>query len=99
MAQMTQEVSKLLEKALSLTVEEQEALADSLTSNLGGKVEEGVLAAWDDEIKRRVAELDSGTAKAVPWTEVRQRNLAKLPRAQQRSRASRGSRRRVRCGV
>ena len=45
MAQMTPEVSKLLEKALSLSVEEQEALADSLISNLGGKVEEGVLAA------------------------------------------------------
>ena len=81
MAQMTTEVSKLLEKALSLTVEEQEALADSLISNLGGKVEEGVLAAWDDEIKRRVAELDSGKAKTVPWTEVRHRNLEKLPRA------------------
>ena len=40
MAQMTPEVSKLLEKALSLSVEEQEALADSLISNLGGKVEE-----------------------------------------------------------
>jgi putative addiction module component (TIGR02574 family) len=81
MAQMTPEVSKLLEQALSLSVEEQEALADSLISNLGGKVDETVLAAWDDEIKRRVAELDSDRAKTVPWTEVRQRNLVKLPRA------------------
>jgi hypothetical protein len=37
MAQMTPEVSKLLERALSLSIEEQEALADSLISNLGGK--------------------------------------------------------------
>jgi putative addiction module component (TIGR02574 family) len=81
MAQMTPEVSKLLEKALSLSVEEHEALADSLISNLGGKVEEGVLTAWDDEIKKRITDLDSGKAKTVPWTEVRQRNLAKLPRA------------------
>jgi putative addiction module component (TIGR02574 family) len=81
MAQMTPEVSKLLEQALSLSVEEQEALADSLISNLGGKVDEAVLAAWDDEIKKRVADLDSGRAKTVPWAEVRQRNLAKLPRA------------------
>jgi putative addiction module component (TIGR02574 family) len=79
MAQMTPEVSKLLERALSLSVEEQEALADSLISNLGGKVDEAALAAWDDEIKKRVAELDSGGAKTVPWTEVRRRNLAKLP--------------------
>jgi hypothetical protein len=39
---MTPEVSKLLEQALSLSVEEQEALANSLISNLGGQVDEGV---------------------------------------------------------
>jgi putative addiction module component (TIGR02574 family) len=81
MAQTTPEVSKLLEQALSLSVEEQEALADSLISNPGGKVDEAVLAAWDDEVKKRVADLDSDRAKTVPWTEVRQPNLAKLPRA------------------
>jgi hypothetical protein len=32
----------LLERALSLSVEEQEALANSLISKLGGEVEEGV---------------------------------------------------------
>jgi putative addiction module component (TIGR02574 family) len=81
MAQMTPEVARLLEQALSLSVEEQEALADSLISNLGGKIDEGVLAAWDEEIKKRIADLDSGKSRAVPWDEVRQRNLAKLPRA------------------
>jgi hypothetical protein len=40
MAQMTPRVSKLLEQALSLSLEEQEALADSLISNLGGTVDE-----------------------------------------------------------
>jgi putative addiction module component (TIGR02574 family) len=81
MSHMTPQVSKLLEQALSLSVEEQEALADSLISSLGGKVDEGVLAAWDDEIKKRIAEPDSGKAKTIPWAEVRNRNLAKLPRA------------------
>jgi putative addiction module component (TIGR02574 family) len=70
-AQMMPQVSKVLEQALSLSVEEQEALADSLISSLGGKVDEGVLAVWDDEIKKRVAELDSGKAKTIPWAEVR----------------------------
>jgi putative addiction module component (TIGR02574 family) len=81
MSQMTSEVAKLLEQALALSIEEQEALADSLISSLGGKVDEGVLAAWDEEIKKRIADLDSGRAKTIPWTEVRERNLAKLPRA------------------
>jgi putative addiction module component (TIGR02574 family) len=81
MSRMTPEVSKLLERALTLSVEEQEALADSLISNLGGKVDEGVMAAWDAEIARRIEELDSGKAKTIPWEQVRKRNLAKLPRA------------------
>jgi putative addiction module component (TIGR02574 family) len=81
MAQMTPEVSRLLEQALSLSIEEREALADSLISNLDGKVDSGVQAAWETEIGRRIAELDSGTAKTVSWAEVRKRNLAKLPNA------------------
>ena len=70
MAQMTTEVTKLLERALALSVEEQEALADSLISNLGGKVDEGVQAAWDAEIGKRIAELDSGQAKTISWAKV-----------------------------
>ena len=81
MAQTTTEVSKLLERALSLSVEEQEALAESLISNLGGKVDEGVSAAWEAEVAKRIAELDSDNAKTVSWEHVRQRNLAKLDRA------------------
>lgn len=81
MAQMTPEVSKLLEQALSLSVEEQEALADSLISSLGGKVDEDLEAAWEAEIGKRIADLDSGKAKTESWDEVRRRNLAKLPNA------------------
>jgi putative addiction module component (TIGR02574 family) len=79
MAQMSTEASKLLEKALSLSVEEQEALAESLISSLGGKVDDCVQAAWATEIGKRLAELDSGKVKTIPWAEVRRRNLAKLP--------------------
>ena len=81
MAQMTPEVSRLLEQALSLSVQEREALAESLISNLDGKVDEGVQAAWEAEIGKRIADLDSGKAKTTTWAEVRKRNLAKLPRA------------------
>ena len=81
MSQMTPEVSKLLEQALALSIEEQEALTVSLISSLGGKVDEGVQAAWETEIARRISELDSGRAQTISWQEVRQRNLAKLPHA------------------
>ena len=66
MAQMTNEVSKLLQKALSLSIEEQEALAESLISSLGDKVNEDVQAAWKTEIARRVAELNAGKRSDHP---------------------------------
>ena len=81
MARIGPEVPKILEQALALSVEEQEALAETLLSNLTGKVDEQVIAAWDDEVKKRIADLDSGKARTIPWEEVRKRNLAKLPRA------------------
>jgi putative addiction module component (TIGR02574 family) len=78
---MTPDVSRLLERALSLSIEEQEALAEFLISNLGGKMAEDVQAVWEAEISKRIAELDSGKAKSTPWEDVRRRNLAKLSRA------------------
>jgi putative addiction module component (TIGR02574 family) len=73
----------LLEQALSLSVEEQEVLANSLISNLGGEVdevpaEEGVEKAWAAEIKRRVDDIRSGKTKMIPYEEVRRRLAARL---------------------
>jgi putative addiction module component (TIGR02574 family) len=88
MAQLTPEVSKLLEQALSLSVEEQEALANSLISSLGGEVdegpaEEGAEKAWAEEIKRRVDDIRSGKTKMIPYEEVRRRLAARLADAGQ----------------
>jgi putative addiction module component (TIGR02574 family) len=83
MAQLTPQVSKLLEQALSLSVEEQEALANSLFSNLDGDLhegpaEEGVATAWADEIKRRIEDIESGKTQMIPYEEVRRRLAARL---------------------
>ena len=87
MAQLTPEVSKLLRQALSLSVEEQEALANSLISSLGGEgdeepAEEGVEKAWTEEIKRRVDDIRSGKTKMIPYEEVRRRLAARLSDAE-----------------
>ena len=81
MAQMTSELSRLLDEASMLPLDEQAALAQSLISNLEGKMDEEVRAAWDEEIKRRVAELESGAAKTIPWEEVRGRMAERLRNA------------------
>jgi putative addiction module component (TIGR02574 family) len=83
MGHLTPEVSKLLEQALSLSVEEQEALANSLFSNLDremseGPAEEGVEEAWAEEIKRRIDDIQSGRTKMIPYEQVRRRLAARL---------------------
>ena len=83
MEQLTPEVSKLLEQALSLSVEEQEALANSLISSLDGAAnegpaEEGVQEAWSEEIRRRVDDIRSGKTEMIPYEEVRRRLAARL---------------------
>ena len=79
-APMTQEASELLKKALALSTDERAQLVDSLLESLDERHEDpaAVEAAWNDEIARRIAELESGKAKTIPWEEVRQRISAKL---------------------
>ena len=77
---MTHDATELLKRALALTVEERAQLAGSLLESLDGAPDdpEAVEAAWNEEIARRIADLDSGKARTVPWEEVRHRISSKL---------------------
>jgi len=75
---MTQQALDPLQKALSLSEEERAALADSLLASLDGGVDEGAEEAWEQEISRRIADIDSGKAKMIPWEEVREKLLSRL---------------------
>jgi len=76
---MTPEVSDLLKKALALPPEARAALAGSLLESLDDDPPDpGVEAAWADEIKRRIEELDSGKVKPIPWEEARRQISALL---------------------
>ncbi len=69
---MTPDVSELLKKALALPPEARAALAGSLLESLDDDPPDpGVEAAWDEEIKRRIEEIDSGKVKPIPWEEAR----------------------------
>src|SRR5258707_164972 len=74
---MTQQASELLQKALSLSEEERAELAGSLIESLDATVDEAAEAAWNQEIARRIEDLDSGKAKTIPWKEVRIRRWAR----------------------
>ena len=75
---MTQQAQDLLQKALSLSEEERAELACSLMESLDAAAESGADSAWSEEIRRRIADLDSGAAKSVPWEEVQRRISSRL---------------------
>lgn len=65
--------------ALALPPEARAALAGSLLESLDPEpVEEGVEAAWSEEIKRRIEEIDTGKVEMIPYEEVRRRLAARL---------------------
>ena len=76
MAQMTPQVSEVLEKALTLSTQDRGLLIDRLIESLDdGPVEEGVEEAWAEEIKGR-DDIRSGKVKTIPGEQVL-RELAK----------------------
>ena len=76
---MNREAHELLEKALTLPENERAELAGNLISSLDPSAEEdGVDAAWQQEVVRRRAEVGSGKAKTVSWAEVRRKGQTLL---------------------
>lgn len=71
MSQVTPQVSQLLEKALALSAEERGVLIDRLIASLDeGPADDGVEAAWDSEIGKRVEEIRSGRVRTIPGEQV-----------------------------
>ena len=70
---MKRNAAELLREALDLPPEARASLAGSLIDSLDSDIDEGVEAAWDAEIVRRIREIDEGKVKLVPWAEVRRR--------------------------
>jgi putative addiction module component (TIGR02574 family) len=76
---MSPDVFELLKKALALPPEARAALAGSLLESLDDEpCDESVEAAWNEEIKRRIEEIDSGKVQMIPYEEVRRRLAALL---------------------
>ena len=80
MAQVTPQVSEVLAKALTLSTEDRGVLIDRLIASLDDDpAEEGVEAAWDQEIKTRVDEIRSGKVKLISGEEVLRKMAEEFP--------------------
>lgn len=67
---MTDPVAEASKLALALEPEDRARLAETLLASLRGDVDPDIEAAWDEEIRRRVAEIDAGTAEMVSGEEA-----------------------------
>ena len=70
---MKRDAAEILKDALALPTEARAALAGSLLESLDTEVDEEAEAAWASEINRRVAELETGVLRPIPWADVRRR--------------------------
>jgi len=75
---VSRDTAEILKEALALPAEVRAALADSLLDSLDAEVDEDAEAAWQIEIQRRVAQLESKAVIPIPWAEVRSRLMATL---------------------
>ena len=67
---MSNLVEELSRKARALPPEDRARFAEELLASLHDHPDREIEAAWDEEIRRRMAEIESGTAKLIPADEV-----------------------------
>jgi len=72
---MGSEVSDLLKRALALPVDERAALANTLLDSLDTP-NQSVDQAWDEEVVRRMEDLQAGRAITVAWEQLHRELLA-----------------------
>ena len=78
---MTQILEKLETEALQLSPPERELLIHRLIVSLEGELKdtpEAIAQAWDEEIARRVADMEAGRTQWIPADEVMARLRAKI---------------------
>jgi putative addiction module component (TIGR02574 family) len=75
---MMQDAQELLKKALALPDRERADLAGGLIDSLDDNVDENAEAAWQEEIVRRLEDVQSGKVKTTSWDEVRQKGRTLL---------------------
>lgn len=70
---MTKAAKAVLAEALRLGGDERTELASEVLASLDGPADADAEAAWDAEIRRRVAAIDAGEIDLEPWDVVKRR--------------------------
>lgn len=74
----TEALKKVRSEALMLSEADRAELAHALVTSLDAPADADAAEAWDKEIRRRLAEIDAGTAKLIDRDEFRRRMQERL---------------------
>jgi putative addiction module component (TIGR02574 family) len=70
---MTDKSKVVLEEALKLTANERAEVAEQLIASLDEVPDADVEQAWQEEVQRRLQQIERGEVKMIPWEEVQRR--------------------------
>lgn len=70
---MTKAAKAVLADALRLGPDERAELAAEVLASLDIPADEDAESAWEEEIRRRIAAIDSGAIELEPWDDVKSR--------------------------
>ena len=70
---MLKAANDILADALCLEPDARADLVAELLASLDGPADPGAEAAWDAEIERRIAAIETGTIRLEPWSDVKRR--------------------------
>lgn len=73
MKSMPRESADVLKDALALPPEARAELVESLIGSLDNAFDAGAEQAWQEEIAKRVHEIDTGAVELLDWQEARRR--------------------------
>jgi putative addiction module component (TIGR02574 family) len=63
-------VESLLNQALQMPAQDRAVIAERLISSLDTEIDQEVEIAWQQEVQRRVEEVDKGVVACIPWEQV-----------------------------
>jgi putative addiction module component (TIGR02574 family) len=62
---------EIYKEALELPQEARAALIGSLLDSLDEEVDENAESLWETEILKRIRDIEKGSVKMIPWSEVK----------------------------
>ena len=75
---MERSAETVLKEALTLPEADRAEVAGALLNSLEPVEEADIESAWRQEVAARVAALDAGEVETIPWSEIRDRLVARL---------------------